>query len=470
MVFSSLEFLFWFLTVTLLLYYAVPRKYLKLRNLVLFITSLAFYGWSEPKLLFLMIFTIAIDYLGGMLIGRYESDRKKQKLVLVLTVVINLGILAFFKYYNFLYRIVSLAVKLPESFNLNISLPVGISFYTFQSLSYVIDVYRKDARVQKDPIAFGTYVTLFPQLVAGPIVRYHDVDMMLTERHENVSQFADGIRRFIVGLGKKVLLSNMVAALFESFKAIPNENRTVLAAWMCVISYTLHIYFDFSGYSDMAIGLGKMFGFDFLENFNYPYIAKSIKDFWDRWHISLSTWFREYLYYPLGGNRCSKFRHIFNLFVVWFATGLWHGANFNYVLWGIYYFLLLTIEKYCLKNVLDKLPSFVRRIYTMFFVIIGWLIFSFEDMSVGAGWFKNLFGFGTVGFASRTDLFDLLRNLPFFIILIIGCTPIPKRIYERLNGKRFFKAAFVLLGMAVLAVSVVYLVSSSFNPFIYFIF
>ena len=468
MVFSSLEFLFWFMPVTLILYYAVPAKHLKWRNVVLFLTSLVFYGWSEPRFLILMVLTISVDYIGGLFIGKTRENKKLCKHIRNITVAVNILILAFFKYYNFIYRILSSFLPIPKSLELNVTLPIGISFYTFQSLSYVIDVYRMNASVQRDPIAFGTYVTLFPQLVAGPIVRYHDVDQMLLYRRENVKRFSDGIRRFIVGLSKKVLLSNMAAALWESIKAVPAENRTVLIAWLCVITYTFHIYFDFSGYSDMAIGLGKMFGFEFLENFNYPYIAKSIKDFWDRWHISLSSWFKEYLYIPLGGNRCSKFKQLRNLFIVWLLTGMWHGANFNYILWGLYYFALLVIEKNLLRNVLPKMPVFLRRIVTMLLVGIGWLIFAFEDLSAGFLWFRNMFGFGVTSFATGSNVFDLLRNIPFLIILVIGATPVPKKIYDRLTEKsNAAKAVFSLLGIALMFVSVAYLVSSSFNPFIY---
>ena len=344
MVFSSLEFLLMFLTVTLLVYFIVP---LKARNIVLLIVSLIFYGWGEPVYVFLMIFTIAVDYIFGLLVERNlkKDDRKRAKTCLVLSIVINLSILGFFKYYDFFVSNLRLIPGLSGLPLLGLSLPIGISFYTFQALSYVIDVYRGDTGAQHNAAAFGAYVTLYPQLIAGPIVRYKDVDDQLTEREHSVPLFADGVRTFVAGMGKKVLLANMAGQLWEYFKATPTDERTVVGAWLGMLCYTFQIYFDFSGYSDMAIGLGKMIGFRFLENFNYPYISKSITEFWRRWHISLGTWFREYVYIPLGGNRCSRAKNLRNIFIVWFLTGFWHGASWNYILWGLDYFVLLMIEK-----------------------------------------------------------------------------------------------------------------------------
>ena len=469
MVFSSLEFLFLFLPITLALYYMVPARLLWLRNIVLLAVSLVFYGWGEPLYVFLMIFTITADYVFGYLIGRYSSDRKKAKTVLVLAVILNLGLLGFFKYYDFFVTNLALIPGLGFLKPLKLGLPIGISFYTFQALSYVIDVYRADAVYQKNIISFGAYVTLFPQLVAGPIVRYKDVDDQLNGRVESVPLFASGVRTFTAGLAKKVLFANVAGQLWESFRAAPEGSLSVVGAWVGIIMYTFQIYFDFSGYSDMAIGLGKMLGFRFLENFNYPYIAQSITDFWRRWHMSLSTWFREYVYFPLGGSRCSAFKTYRNLFVVWFLTGFWHGASWNYIFWGLYYFLLLVFEKAFFGKLLDKLPVFVRRIYTMFFVIIGWLLFVSEDIGAGFVYLKNMFGIGAGGFCGSGDIYDILRNLPFIVILCVACTPYPKKLfYSKYASRPSIRWAASVGCAALILLCTAYLVSSSFNPFLYF--
>ena len=468
MVFSSLEFLLAFLTVTLLVYFVVP---LKLRNIVLLVVSLIFYGWGEPVYVFLMIFTITIDYIFGLLVERSlkRDDRKRARLHLILSVVINLAILGFFKYYDFFVSNLKLIPGLDWLPLLGIGLPIGISFYTFQALSYVIDVYRCDTGAQHNIASFGAYVTLYPQLIAGPIVRYKDVDDQLTVREHSVPLFAEGCRTFIAGMGKKILLANTAGQLWEYFRAIPTDERTVLGAWMGMLCYSFQIYFDFSGYSDMAIGLGKMIGFRFLENFNYPYISKSITEFWRRWHISLGTWFREYVYIPLGGNRCSKIINLRNIFVVWFLTGFWHGASWNYILWGLYYFVLLMIEKTFLLDKLKKAPAFVSHIYTLFFVLFGWLLFVFEDLSAGFVWLGNMFGAGTSAVVSAGDIYNLTRNLIFFIVLAIAATPLPKKLYQAVTEKS--NAARIVAsvgGIAMLLVCMAYLVDSSFNPFLYF--
>ena len=468
MVFSSLEFLFLFLTSTLLIYFLVP---LKLRNIVLLLFSLVFYGWGEPRYVFLMIFTIIVDYIFGLLVerGLRKDDRKFAKRSMIAAIVINLSILGFFKYYDFFVSNLRLIPGLSDLPLLGIGLPIGISFYTFQALSYVIDVYRMDTGAQKSLAAFGAYVTLYPQLIAGPIVRYKDVDDQLTEREHSIPLFAEGTRTFIAGMAKKILLANMAGQLWETLKATPSDSRTALGAWLGMILYTFQIYFDFSGYSDMAIGLGKMIGFRFLENFNYPYVATSITDFWRRWHISLSTWFREYVYIPLGGNRRGKGRQIFNLLVVWFLTGFWHGASWNYILWGLYYFVLLMIEKLFLLNALKKAPAFVSRLYTMFFVIIGWLLFVFEDLSAGMVWLGNMFGVGVSGAASGADIWRLLTNLPFLIILALASTPLPKKLYQKFTSRSGAAMTVASVGgIIVLLVCMAYLVDSSFNPFLYF--
>ncbi|HIX91532.1 MAG TPA: MBOAT family protein [Firmicutes bacterium] len=468
MVFSSLEFLLLFLTVTLLVYFVVP---LKLRNIVLLVVSLIFYGWGEPVYVFLMIFTITVDYIFGLLVERAQKrdDPKRARLHLILSVVINLAILGFFKYYNFFVSNLRLIPGLGWLPLLGIELPIGISFYTFQALSYVIDVYRRDTGAQHNIASFGAYVTLYPQLIAGPIVRYKDVDDQLTVREHSVPLFAEGCRTFIAGMGKKILLANTAGQLWEYFRAIPTDERTVAAAWMGMLCYAFQIYFDFSGYSDMAIGLGKMIGFRFIENFDYPYISKSITEFWRRWHMSLSTWFRDYVYIPLGGNRCSKFKQLRNIFVVWFLTGFWHGASWNYILWGIYYFVLLMIEKTFLLDKLKKAPAFVSHIYTLFFILFGWLLFVFEDLSAGFVWLGNMFGVGTAAAISSGDIYNLVRNLIFFVILAIAATPLPKKLYRRLTEKS--NAARIVAsagGIVMLLVCMAYLVDSSFNPFLYF--
>ena len=471
MVFSSVEFLFLFLPITLLLYYVVPPRFLAWRNLVLLAVSLVFYGWGEPRYLILMMATIAIDYVFGYAVGKavsVDGKEKKAKILLAIAVIINLAILGFFKYYDFFITNLRLIPGLEGLPLLGLELPIGISFYTFQALSYVIDVYRRETAAQKNIVSFGAYVTLFPQLVAGPIVRYKDVNDMLDKRDENIPMFASGVRTFIAGLAKKMLLANTVGAIWTTLSATPDDSRTVLGAWLGIICYTFQIYFDFSAYSDMAIGLGKMVGFKFLENFNYPYIAKSITDFWRRWHMSLSTWFREYVYIPLGGNRCSTFKTYRNLFVVWLLTGFWHGASWNYILWGLYYFVLLVIEKAFLGKLLAKLPKVLSHIYTLILVVFGWLLFVFEDISAGFVWLGNMFGKGAVLYDSGA-VYDLLRNLPFFAILIVAATPYPRRLFYKLYEKYGFFRMLVPVGCAVvLLISTAYVVDSSFNPFLYF--
>lgn len=471
MVFSSLEFLFLFLPITLLLYYAIPSRLLPWRNVVLLAVSLVFYGWGEPRYLILMVATIAVDYIFGYYIEKavvHGGKSKKAKWLLAIAVVINLAILGFFKYYDFFITNLRLIPGLEGLPLLGLELPIGISFYTFQALSYVIDVYRRETAAQKNIVSFGAYVTLFPQLVAGPIVRYKDVNDMLDRRDESIPLFASGVRTFICGLAKKMLLANTVGAVWQNLLATPEDSRTVLGAWIGIVCYTFQIYFDFSAYSDMAIGLGKMIGFRFLENFNYPYVAKSITDFWRRWHMSLSTWFREYVYFPLGGNRCSTLKTYRNLFVVWLLTGFWHGASWNYILWGLYYFILLVIEKAFLGKVLAKLPGAVSRLYTLLMVMFGWLLFVFEDIQAGFVWLGNMFGSNAVLYDSGA-VYDLLRNLPFFIVLIVAATPYPRKLFYRLYEKYGAFRTFVPIGCAALLLfSVAYVVDSSFNPFLYF--
>jgi Predicted membrane protein involved in D-alanine export len=470
MVFSSLEFLFLFLPITLILYYAVPKKYLKWRNVVLLVTSLIFYGWGEPIYVFLMIATILIDYICGYFIDKYlDTKPGKAKGVLIAAIVINIGILGMFKYYDFIIGNLRFIPGLAGLPLLNLELPIGISFYTFQSLSYVLDVYRRDAKVQKNAATFGAYVTLFPQLIAGPIVRYKDVDDMLRKRDESIALFSSGVRTFLTGFAKKILIANVAGQMWSAQSAVSAGERTVIGAWFGIICYAFQIYFDFSGYSDMAIGLGKMFGFKFLENFNYPYISKSITDFWRRWHMSLSTWFREYVYFPLGGSRCSTFINIRNLFIVWFLTGFWHGASWNYILWGLYYFVLLVIEKQVLLKKLVKLPAFFQHLYALFFILIGWLLFVFEDLSAGMTYLGNMFGVGTAGVASQLDYYNITRFLPFIAICVLASTPLPRKLFYHFYEKRMWiKVAAYAVGVVAFVLGVSYLVDSSYNPFLYF--
>lgn len=462
MVFSSLVFMFAYLPITLLAYYLVPRQG---RNIFLFIINLIFYGWGEPKLVLLMVFNIFFNYLGGWLVDKYRADAKKKKLFLILTCVLDIGILAVFKYTGMITETLNMLpfLNIPE---LQISLPIGISFYTFQTMSYVIDVYRDDAPVSKNFINFGTYVALFPQLIAGPIVRYRDVAEQLVNRRETLEMFTRGVKLFMVGLAKKVIIANTMGTLTTNIFATTDENG-VVGTWVGMIAYTFQIYFDFSGYSDMACGLGNMMGFEFLKNFNYPYIAKSITDFWRRWHISLSTWFKEYVYIPLGGNRKGVKRQILNLLIVWGLTGLWHGAAYNFVLWGLYYGLLLILEKFVLKKFLDRLPSFVQHIYTLFIIIIGWGLFYFTDVGQLGEFMVDLFNFGN-GICGNQAFNLIMSNLPMLIIAAVASTPLATTLYTRFEHTRFMWIPETLYCMGVLAVSTASLVNQSYNPFLYF--
>lgn len=462
MVFSSLVFMFAYLPITLLAYYLVPRQG---RNIFLFIVNLIFYGWGEPKLVLLMVFNIFFNYIGGWLVDKYRADAKKKKLFLILTCVLDIAILAVFKYTGMITETLNMLpfLNIPE---LQISLPIGISFYTFQTMSYVIDVYRDDAPVSKNFINFGTYVALFPQLIAGPIVRYRDVAEQLVNRRETLEMFTRGVKLFMVGLAKKVIIANTMGTLTTNIFATTDENG-VVGTWVGMIAYTFQIYFDFSGYSDMACGLGNMMGFEFLKNFNYPYIAKSITDFWRRWHISLSTWFKEYVYIPLGGNRKGVKRQILNLLIVWGLTGLWHGAAYNFVLWGLYYGLLLILEKFVLKKFLDRLPSFVQHIYTLFIIIIGWGLFYFTDVGQLGEFMVDLFNFGN-GICGDQAFNLIMSNLPMLIIAAVASTPLATTLYTRFEHTRFMWIPETLYCMGVLAVSTASLVNQSYNPFLYF--
>ena len=459
MVFSTPIFLFLFLPAVLVLNYIIPKKYIAAKNVVLLIASLFFYAWGEPKNVLLMLLSIAVNYVCGLLLGRFDSDEKKRKVVLWASVVFNLGLLFFFKYFSFVTGGIFPAIKLP----------IGISFFTFQIMSYTIDVYRRSVEPQKSLLKLALYISLFPQLIAGPIVRYIDVEKQLTYRECTAEKTARGMIRFSMGLAKKVIVSNTVAAICDG---IFGSTNTVPAftAWVGVICYALQIYFDFSGYSDMAIGMGHMLGFDFLENFNYPYVACSVQEFWRRWHISLSSWFRDYLYIPLGGNRRGKVRTYINLIIVFACTGLWHGASFSFIVWGLWHGLFLVIERLGFKKVLDKLPKFIGWIYTMLVVLVGWVFFRADTLSAAMKYLGEMFSFSG-GVANGMAQFD---NLSFIItaIALVLCTPVYqlfKGKLEKTDGGK--KAAFVIgavLATVLFILSVIFLTGSGYNPFIYF--
>ncbi|MGM9642472.1 MAG: MBOAT family O-acyltransferase [Eubacteriales bacterium] len=459
MIFSSTIFIFVFLVAVLAIYYLLPRFF---RNLWLFLCSLYFYYYGEPAYLILMLVSITVNYISGLLIGKFSDRVPIKRLILVLNIAVNLGLLGYFKYAGFAAELVG---KLPFFSDIKIAeiaLPVGISFYTFQTMSYTIDVYRGNCAPQKNYIAFGTYVSLFPQLIAGPIVRYVDIEDQLRNRRESMEKFERGVKLFVVGLCKKVLLANSLGVLWDDF----SSGSGTLGSWAAIIGFTLQIYFDFSGYSDMARGLGNMLGFEFVENFRYPYLADSITDFWRRWHISLGSWFREYVYIPLGGNRCSRARHIFNLLVTWMLTGLWHGASMNFVLWGLYFGIILIIEKLVLGKVLKKTPKFIKHIYALFLIVMGWVLFNFTDTAQMFAFIGRLFG--TAGFADAAAVGELVTWLPTLAVAVFAALPVGAELWRKLDGKAIkpvLDAALVLIALVLCTAS---LISSSYNPFLYF--
>ena len=466
MVFSSLLFIFIYFAITLALYYAVPNRVY--RNVILCLLSLVFYGWGEPTFVVLMIFSILMNYTAGLLVGRFRENKKKARAVLTVAVIINLLLLAIFKYTGlFVDTLKSIFPFLRSYATPAIPLPIGISFYTFQAMSYVIDVYREETTVQKNPVYFGTYVSLFPQLIAGPIVRYRDVADQLEGRKENVEQFASGVKLFSVGLAKKVLVANQLAALWEVLKAQYATNG-ILASWVGIIAFSFQIYFDFSGYSDMAIGLGRMFGFEFLRNFDYPYISKNISEFWRRWHISLSTWFKEYVYIPLGGNRKGIGRTLINTAVVWGLTGLWHGASWNFALWGLYFGLLIMIEKLFLGKYIKKLPGFMSNMYMFVLVVLGWARFDFTDMKQLIPFLGTLFGGGAGGFVTHDAWVYIVSYLPVLIVAAVGSSPLLKNLHNKYLSASWGKWVDIVLVLASLTLCTASLVSSGYNPFIYF--
>ncbi len=461
MIFSSLFFMFVFLPLVLIVYYLVPRKF---KNLCLFIFSLVFYAWGEPVYVFLMLFTTVFDYIAGHLIDKYRSEPVKARVFLIISICVNLGLLGFFKYSDLLVgtfnSISGLSVPLPA-----VVLPIGISFYTFESLSYSIDIYRGEAPAQRNIIDFGAYISFFPHLVAGPIVRYEDLADQLNNRQETLEKFTVGSKRFMVGIFKKVLLANNLAILADKVQYMGNP--TTLSAWLGALAFTFQIYFDFSGYSDMAIGLANMFGFKIPENFNLPYISHSVSEFWRRWHITLGTWFREYVYIPLGGNRCSTLKNVRNLAIVWVLTGIWHGASWNFALWGAYYAVLIICEKLFLQKWLDKIPRFFQWLYAFLAAVIGWVFFSYLDIHKAFGMICAMFGFASG--ADRLGIYSLLTYTPILIVAAICSTSLVGNLTEKLRqsgtvGKIIWSVGFV----GLFAVSMTFLVSNAYSPFLYF--
>lgn len=455
MVFSSIVFLTRFLPLVLIVYFLVPGCMKNTwRNLVLFVFSLAFYAWGEPVYIWLMLFSTVVDYVNGGLAGYFMNRQRRgiAKIFVGLSVVINLSLLALFKYAG------------------KYALPIGISFYTFQSMSYTIDVYRGKARAEKNPINFGAYISLFPQLIAGPIVRYSDIAKQLRQRTVQMERIRYGIVRFACGLGKKVLIANQAGEIFAAVTGYHASGMTTLSAWFGILAFMFQIYFDFSGYSDMAIGLMAIFGFEIPENFDHPYESKSITEFWRRWHISLGSWFKEYVYIPLGGSKKGMGRTFFNIFVVWFLTGLWHGASVNFVLWGLYFCFFLIMEKTWLLKALQKLPRAVSHIYALFVIYFGWLLFAWEDIHGHRVYLKAMAGIGSGGLISRESLYLLVSNVGLLFIMVVGCTSLPKRLVTKCMKKDGIVTSLCMsiYVAGILLLSIAYLVNGTYNPFLYF--
>lgn len=467
MLFSSITFLFLFLPIVLAVYYIVPGK---AKNIVLLAASLFFYAWGEPVYVILMILSILFNYFCGRDIRSHEDDPRKAKLSVMFAVVVNILILGFFKYYGFLLDMLNAVLPADIPYR-ELSLPIGISFYTFQAMSYILDVYWKKAEPQKNILYFALYISMFPQLIAGPIVRYADIEQQLIKRRMSASKIGLGAMYFITGLAKKTVIANTVGAVFEEISDMPAGSLSVLTAWLGVFSYAFQIYFDFSGYSDMAIGLGKMFGFDFRKNFDYPYISRSVTEFWRRWHISLSTWFREYVYIPLGGNRCSVSRNIFNLMVVWTLTGMWHGAAWNFIAWGVYYGVILVMEKYVWGASLENMPGAAQHIYTGIIVLVGWVFFFSPSLGYAMRYLLAMIGAGA-GIVDAEGAFFLLGHWLIYLLAVIGSSALGMRLIKgtlkafRSTAAQMAAAAVIYTGMFL--ISVAFLVSDTFNPFLYF--
>lgn len=468
MLFSSITFLFIFLPLTLLLYYLVPFR---MKNYVMLAASLIFYAWGEPVYIILMILSIILNYFCGQDIYEKRDNARAMKMSLIFGVVMNLLILGFFKYYGLLMDTINAILPIDIPYRV-LALPIGISFYTFQAMSYLIDVYRKEVKPQENVLYFALYISMFPQLIAGPIVRYIDIEEQLKERSINSTKFGEGAMYFIRGLAKKVVLANTFGSVYEQVAAMQMGSFSTLTAWVGAIAYAFQIYFDFGGYSDMAIGLGKMFGFEFLPNFNYPYIAKSITDFWRRWHISLSTWFREYVYIPLGGNRCTPSRHILNLLIVWMLTGLWHGAQWNFMFWGLYYGVILILEKYLWGSKIEKLPAAVQHIYAFVLVLFGWVFFFSPTLGYAGQYLKVMFGIGAKGIFDKQGFFMIFTNWLLIVIAILASAPRGYKLLKKITGcwqseeVRTIVTCAVYIAMFLLCIA--FLVTETYNPFLYF--
>ena len=468
MLFSSITFLFMFLPVTVLIYYLVPQKK---RNIVLLIASLFFYAWGEPVYVVLMILSILLNFYCGKDIGEKSEDPLRRKRSLIFAVVMNVLILGFFKYYGLLMETLNVLFPYEIPYR-ELALPIGISFYTFQALSYLIDIYRGNAKPQERLLPFALYISMFPQLIAGPIVRYVDIEAQLQNRVMSMRKFGQGLMYFLAGFAKKTVLANSIGALYTQISEQQIESFSVLTAWVGCLAFAFQIYFDFSGYSDMAIGLGKMFGFEFRKNFQYPYIARTIGEFWRRWHISLGTWFREYVYIPLGGNKCPVSRHVLNILIVWALTGLWHGAQWNFLVWGLYYGILLILEKYVWGNVIGKLPKIVQHIYTIILVLIGWVFFFSPSLDAAMDYLGVMFGMGASGFLVRQGFCFLLTHWLLFLLCIIGSSMRGMNVLRLLTNsyenRRVRQAAVCIVYIGMFLISLAFLVTESFNPFLYF--
>ena len=467
MVFSSLTFMFVFLPIVLILYYIVPKKF---KNLFVLISGLIFYAWGEPVYVLIMIVSTLIDYTAGLLLYRFDTSKTLKRICLIVSLLMNLGLLGVFKYSGFIMQNIDIifGTSLYDP-NHALPLPIGISFFTFQSMSYTIDMYMGKIKVQKNPISFAAFVTLFPQIVAGPIVRYDDIAKELDNRTVNLDCIYEGILKFITGVGKKVLIANNIGMLWTSVKGMETSELSVLTAWLGILAFTLQIYFDFSGYSDMAIGLGKMMGFNFPQNFNYPYQSKSISEFWRRWHITLGAWFKSYVYFPLGGSRKGKGRTVFNLAVVWLLTGIWHGASWNFILWGVLYGLVIIMEKLFLGKILERIPDFFSWLYTIVLVILGWVLFDTADIPTALGYMGAMFGGGGT-LVDNTAMYYLINYGVMFVIGTFACTDIFSRAAEWLKEKMplLVNYSTPIAKTAIMVLSTAYLADATYNPFLYF--
>lgn len=466
MVFSSLTFMYIYLPIVLGIYFLVPKC---LRNAVMFIAGLLFYAWGEPVYLWIMVLSTLVDYCAGLIMSRFDDKPKIRRLCLLTSVMMNLGLLSIFKYSGFFVSSINsiLGLSLPVP---NIALPIGISFYTFQSMSYTIDLYMRNIPVQKNPVTFATYVTLFPQIVAGPIVRYSDVQNEINQRTISIDLVGEGVATFIKGLAKKVLLANNIGALWATIKAQEITSLPAATAWLGILAFTFQIYFDFSGYSDMAVGLGKMLGFHFPENFNFPYVSKSVSEFWRRWHITLGSWFRSYVYIPLGGNRKGLPRTVLNLFITWMLTGFWHGASWNFLLWGVYFGVIIILERLFLGAWLKKIPNPLQVAYSFILVVFGWVLFEFDKLGNVFLFFRAMFGGNGVAFANSDTLYYLISYLIVFLLCIFFSSEKSRDIFLGIKNKfpKITEYTVPIIAVITLLICTAYLVDATFNPFIYF--